>query len=100
VGEDGHTAASVVADLVADLGVGRGTIMAAVRDFGSPGPSNARRPLGHIAGHTVRSASVGGRRAARRAGTRPAIAPVAIAAAMPPAHAVVGMTTAQCLALA
>jgi len=53
-----------------------------------------------IACHTVRSASVGDSRAARRAGNKPAIAPIAIAAPIPPAHAAVGMTTAQCLVLA
>ena|SRR5215207_9144121 len=45
--------------------------------------------------HAVRSASVGDIRAARRAGSRPAIAPIAIADAMPPAHASSGTTTAQ-----
>ena len=54
----------------------------------------------HVACQTVRRASVGDSRAARRAGSRPAIAPVATAAATPPAQAVVGTTTAQCLALA
>jgi hypothetical protein len=45
--------------------------------------------------HTVLSASVGDRRAARIAGMSPAIAPIRIAAAIPPAHASIGMTTAQ-----
>src|SRR5262249_59992290 len=53
-----------------------------------------------VACQTVRRASVGDSRAARRAGSRPAIAPVATAAATPPAQAVVGMTMAQCLVLA
>ena len=47
--------------------------------------------------HAVRSASVGESRAARIAGSSPAIVPIAIAAAIPPAHAAVGITIAQCL---
>ena len=46
---------------------------------------------------TVRSASVGDRRAARSAGSKPATAPIAIAAASPPAQAETGTTIAQCL---
>ena len=45
---------------------------------------------------TVLRASVGDIRAARMAGSSPAIAPITIAAARPPAHAVVGTTTVQC----
>jgi hypothetical protein len=48
-------------------------------------------------GYTVLSASVGARRAARIAGMSPAIAPIRIAEAIPPAHPSVGITTAQCL---
>jgi len=48
-------------------------------------------------GHTVISASVGDSRAARIAGSSPAVAPIRIAEAIPPAHASVGITTAQCL---
>jgi len=44
----------------------------------------------------VRSASVGDMRAALTAGSRPAIAPMPIAAASPPAQALVGTTTLQC----
>jgi hypothetical protein len=54
-------------------------------------------PLG---AHNVRSASVGERRAARKAGSRPAIAPITIAAPIPPTHAWTGMTTAQPFAFA
>src|SRR5262249_46651397 len=50
--------------------------------------------------HTVRNATVGGSRDARRAGIRPANAPIRMAEAMPPDHASVGMTTAQLLELA
>jgi len=49
---------------------------------------------------TVRSASVGDRRAARIAGSSPAIAPIAIAAPRPPAQAETGITIAQCLVVA
>jgi hypothetical protein len=49
---------------------------------------------------TVRSASVGDRRAARIAGSSPAIAPIAIAAPRPPAQAETGTTIAQCLVVA
>ena len=51
-------------------------------------------------GQAVRSASVGDSRAARSAGSRPAMAPMAMAAPMPPPQASGGMTIAQCLALA
>jgi Fe(II)/alpha-ketoglutarate-dependent arginine beta-hydroxylase len=44
-------------------------------------------------GQTVHSACVGDRRAARMAGSSPARAPMTTAAARPPAHACVGMTT-------
>ena len=50
-----------------------------------------------VVGHTVLSASVGESRAARIAGSSPAIAPIRIVATIPPAHASVGITTAQCL---
>jgi hypothetical protein len=65
---------------------------------GSLGQAAQRRAMSSR--HTARSAVVGDSRAARRAGSRPAIAPIVIAAPIPPAHAVVGMTTAQCLVLA
>src|SRR4051794_10988766 len=52
------------------------------------------------ADHTVLNASVGDRRAARNAGSRPATAPMANAAPSPPAHATVGTVTAQCLVVA
>jgi hypothetical protein len=66
---------------------------------GSLGPGRSAQGRCHHV-HTVRSAVVGDIRAARRAGSRPAIAPMVIAAPIPPAHPVVGMTTAQCLVLA
>ena len=44
-----------------------------------------------------RSASVGGRRAARAAGYRPAMAPIASAATTPPPMAMGGTTIFQCL---
>jgi hypothetical protein len=47
--------------------------------------------------YTVRSASVGESCAARMAGRRPATAPIRMAAARPPAQAVVGTTAVQCL---
>jgi hypothetical protein len=47
--------------------------------------------------HTVRSASVGERRAARNAGRSPATAPMMMAAPNPPTQARVGTTTDQCL---
>ena len=47
--------------------------------------------------HAVLSASVGERRAARIAGRMPAMAPIRIAAPMPPPQASVGMTVVQCL---
>jgi hypothetical protein len=50
--------------------------------------------------YTVRSASVGDMRAARRAGSRPARAPMAMAEPMLPAQARTGMTTAQPRAVA
>src|ERR1700678_2712689 len=50
--------------------------------------------------HTLQSAWVGDRRAARIAGSSPARAPMRIAAPSPPAHASGGMTIAQCLAFA
>ena len=50
--------------------------------------------------HTVRNASVGDMRAARTAGSSPAIAPIRTAAPRPPAHAVVGMAICQCLVAA
>ncbi len=59
--------------------------------------SSSRNGADRGPGHTVRSASVGERRAARIAGSRPAIAPIANAAASPPAQARVGITVAQCL---
>jgi enamine deaminase RidA (YjgF/YER057c/UK114 family) len=49
------------------------------------------------AAQTVRSDSVGESRAARTAGSRPAIAPMTMAEAIPPAQATVGMTIAQSL---
>ena len=51
-------------------------------------------------GHMLHKASVGDMRAARRAGSRPARAPMAMAAPAPPTHASVGMTVAQPLAWA
>jgi hypothetical protein len=90
--------------------VGDHAVLAAVQERASDAvpfdPDVAPRPVDdtQIAGdppsfraraHTVRSASVGESRAARRAGSKPAIAPIAIAAPMPPAQAVAGMTTAQ-----
>ncbi len=53
-----------------------------------------------IVGQTVRNASVGDSRAARSAGSKPAIAPVAIAETIPPAQAVGGMTTVHSFVLA
>ena len=50
-----------------------------------------------VVAHAVLSASVGERRAARIAGRMPAIAPIRIAAAMPPPQASVGITVVQCL---
>src|SRR6266536_1732803 len=50
--------------------------------------------------HTVRNATVGGIRAARTAGIRPASMPIRIAEAMPPAHASTGITMAQLFELA
>jgi hypothetical protein len=47
---------------------------------------------------TVRKASVGETFAARIAGSSPAMPPIAIAAAIPPAHASAGMTVDQPLA--
>jgi hypothetical protein len=47
------------------------------------------------AGQMLHRAWVGDRRAARIAGSRPARAPMSMAAAMPPAHASGGMTVAQ-----
>jgi len=47
--------------------------------------------------YTVQSASVGDMRAARMAGSRPAMAPMSRAAASPPVQARVGMTVVQCL---
>jgi hypothetical protein len=58
------------------------------RDPGRPG--NKSRPT-----HTVRNATVGGIRDARTAGIRPANAPIRMAAAMPPDHASMGITTDQ-----
>jgi hypothetical protein len=49
----------------------------------------------HVVPQTVRRASVGESRAARTAGYRPAIAPMAIAAAIPPPAASGGMTALQ-----
>jgi hypothetical protein len=49
-------------------------------------------PLGS---QTVRKASVGETFAARIAGNSPAMPPIAIAAAIPPAHASAGMTVDQ-----
>ena len=51
----------------------------------------------HRVSHTVRSASVGDSRAARSAGRRPAMAPMAMEAPNPPAQATAGTTMAQCL---
>ncbi len=48
----------------------------------------------------VRNAAVGDIRDARIAGSSPASAPITMAAAMPPDHALAGMTTAQPFALA
>jgi len=57
------------------------------------------RPAGarslDAAGQMLHRARVGDRRAARIAGSRPARAPMSMAAAMPPAHASGGMTVAQ-----
>lgn len=50
-------------------------------------------PNSRVVAHTVRRASVGDRRAARKAGISPAIAPIASAAAKPPAPASGGITT-------
>ena len=52
-------------------------------------------PRAHARDHAVRSASVGDRRAARRAGSSPAIAPIPSAAPSPPAQPSAGMTIAQ-----
>ena len=52
------------------------------------------------AAQAVLSASVGDRRAARMAGRIPAIAPMRIAAPMPPPQAAVGITVVQCLVCA
>jgi hypothetical protein len=49
------------------------------------------------AGQTVRRASVGDMRAARIAGSRPAAAPIRMAAPRPPVQAMVGITTVQSL---
>ena len=52
------------------------------------GPSgHERRAGGARPAHAVRNATVGGIRDARTAGSRPAIAPIRMAEAMPPAHA-------------
>ncbi len=59
--------------------------------------SGGRSESGQQMRQTVRSACVGERRAARMAGSSPARAPMRTAAARPPAQAVVGLTTAQCL---
>ncbi len=52
-------------------------------------------PAGCLSCQTVQSASVGDRRAARMAGRRPARAPMATAAARPPAQACGGMTVSS-----
>ena len=52
------------------------------------------------AGSLQIDATVGGIRDARMAGSRPAIAPMRMAEAMPPVHALAGMTIAQCFVLA
>src|SRR5277367_3983443 len=54
------------------------------------------RILGRLA-HMLQRAWVGDMRAARMAGSNPAMAPMRTADASPPAHASVGMTTLQCL---
>src|SRR5262249_38929703 len=53
-------------------------------------PADSRDPA-----QTVRNASVGERRAARRAGRSPAVAPMTIAAPSPPPQASAGITTVQ-----
>jgi ketosteroid isomerase-like protein len=70
----------------------------------TPGLSWKDSPQSHFkprrlrsCGYSVRRASVGESRAARIAGSSPAMAPIAMAAASPPAHASVGMTVVQCL---
>jgi hypothetical protein len=62
-------------------------------------PGTRPRPR-HPRPQTMRSASVGDIRAARRAGSRPAIVPMAMAAPMPPAQASAGITMVQCFAWA
>src|SRR5260370_36681911 len=57
-------------------------------------------PLTHVPAHAVRSATAGGTRDARTAGSRPASAPMRMAEMMPPDHASTGITTAQLLELA
>jgi hypothetical protein len=56
------------------------------------------RGFGWLGYYRVQSAWVGGRRAARRAGSKPARAPMMMAAASPPTQASGGMTVAQPLA--
>ncbi len=57
----------------------------------------AGRPRDRSAGgHAVRSASVGERRAARLAGYRPAMAPMARAAPIPPYSAAGGISSDSC----
>src|SRR4051812_4548234 len=64
------------------------------------GEETAHRDETHRFAHTVRNATVGGIRDARMAGSSPAPAPIRMAEAMPPAHASVGITTAQSFPLA
>ena len=52
-----------------------------------------------VRGQAVRSATVGGIRDARMAGSSPATAPIRTADAMPPTHASTGITTSQFFAL-
>jgi hypothetical protein len=59
--------------------------------------ASALPAFGSSAPYMVQRAWVGDIRAARRAGSRPAIAPMTSAAASPPVHAKVGMTVVQCL---
>ena len=65
-----------------------------------PGPLTALACDAAGTAHRVQRAWVGDRRAARTAGSSPAMAPMMRAAPMPPAHASGGMTIGQPLALA
>jgi hypothetical protein len=87
-------------------------VLVGLANHAGPDGVSGRRPLDVSAlvrppplaawseGQMVHSASVGERRAALSAGSRPARAPMRTAAARPPAQASVGMAVAQPLAWA